>query len=53
MAGRAPHKTVAGIERVPNLALPVVVVCDEARAPRALVSDAAALLACAVYLRAS
>jgi len=48
-----PLETVAGVQRMPDLALPVVVVRDEARAARALVSNTAPLLARSVYLHIS
>lgn len=34
-----PDEAVAGVQRMPDLALPVIVVGDQARASRALISD--------------
>lgn len=51
LALHAPDKAIAGVQRVSDLALPVIVVCDEAGAARALVGYAATQLASPVYLR--
>ncbi len=47
----APHKALPSVEGVSDLALPVVIVSDEAGASRALVCNAAPLLACPVDLQ--
>ena len=46
----SPGKALAGVQGMPDLALPVVVLGDQPGAAGALVGDATPALACPVYL---